>query len=109
MAYIHQEAIQPDVRFSTEDVYQMFNYYKEKGEIAVNANIDDIVNEMKPWYDNYCFSKSALTSQSKIFNCDMVFYYLRNYLSSGKGPEEMIDPNTKTDYNKMKSSSSSTS
>ena len=32
----------------------------------------------------------------------MVFYYLRNYLSSGKGPEEMIDPNTKTDYNKMK-------
>ena len=88
--------------FSTEDVYQMFNYYKEKGEIAANANIDDIVNEMKPWYDNYCFSKSALTSQSKIFNCDMVFYYLRNYLSSGKGPEEMIDPNTKTDYNKMK-------
>lgn len=88
--------------FSTEDVYQMFNYYKEKGEIATNANIDDIVNEMKPWYDNYCFSKSALTSQSKIFNCDMVFYYLRNYLSSGKGPEEMIDPNTKTDYNKMK-------
>lgn len=88
--------------FSTEDVYQMFNYYKDKGEIAANANIDDIVNEMKPWYDNYCFSKSALTSQSKIFNCDMVFYYLRNYLSSGKGPEEMIDPNTKTDYNKMK-------
>ena len=31
----------------------MFNYYKEKGEIAANANIDDIVNEMKPWYDNY--------------------------------------------------------
>lgn len=88
--------------FSTEDVYQMFNYYKDKGEIAAVANIDDIVNEMKPWYDNYCFSKSALTSQSKIFNCDMVFYYLRNYLSSGKGPEEMIDPNTKTDYNKMK-------
>ena len=88
--------------FSTEDVYQMFNYYKDKGEIAANANIEDIVNEMKPWYDNYCFSKSALTSQSKIFNCDMVFYYLRNYLSSGKGPEEMIDPNTKTDYNKMK-------
>ena len=29
--------------FSTEDVYQMFNYYKEKGEIAANANIDDIV------------------------------------------------------------------
>lgn len=26
--------------FSTEDVYLMFNYYKEKGEIAANANDD---------------------------------------------------------------------
>lgn len=41
-------------------------------------------------------------TQSKVFNCDMVLYYLRNYMSNGIGPEEMIDPNTKTDYNKMK-------
>ena len=32
----------------------------------------------------------------------MVLYYLRNYISRDEGPEEMIDPNTKTDYNKMK-------
>ena len=48
------------------------------------------------------FSKNALHTQSKVFNCDMVFYYLRNYMSRGEGPDEMIDPNTKTDYNKMK-------
>lgn len=57
---------------------------------------------MKPWYDNYCFSKQALDTQSKVFNCDMVLYFLRNYMSSGESPEEMVDPNTKTDYNKMK-------
>ena len=88
--------------FSTEDVYDMFNYYKKKGDIPADRDIDAIVNEMKPWYDNYCFSKNALETQSKVFNCDMVIYYLRNYLRRGEGPEEMIDPNTKTDYNKMK-------
>ena len=32
----------------------------------------------------------------------MVIYYLRNYIRFGKAPEEMIDPNTMTDYAKMK-------
>ena len=88
--------------FSTEDVREIFTYYKEKGEIPADSNIDTIIEEMKPWYDNYCFSKNALLTQSKVFNCDMVLYYLRNYMNNGTGPEEMIDPNTKTDYNKMK-------
>ena len=88
--------------FSTEDVREIFTYYKEKGEIPADSNIVTIIEEMKPWYDNYCFSKNALLTQSKVFNCDMVLYYLRNYMNNGTGPEEMIDPNTKTDYNKMK-------
>ena len=37
-----------------------------------------------------------------MFNSDMVIYYLRNYIRFGKAPEEMIDPNTMTDYAKMK-------
>ena len=88
--------------FSTEDVYEMFNYYKKKGDIPENRNVHAIVKEMKPWYDNYCFSEDALNTQSRVFNCDMVIYYLRNYLRRGEGPREMLDPNTKTDYNKMK-------
>ena len=64
--------------------------------------MEAIIEEMKPWYDNYCFSKSALKTQSKVFNSDMVFYYLRNYRETGEGPENMMDPNTKTDYGKMK-------
>ena len=88
--------------FSTEDVREMFTYYKEHGKIRPDSDIDTVISEMKPWYDNYCFSKEALNTQSRVFNCDMVLYYLRNYISRGEGPEEMIDPNTKTDYNKMK-------
>ena len=88
--------------FSTEDVREMFTYYKNVGRIPADSDVEAIIQEMKPWYDNYCFSKQALDTQSKVFNCDMVLYFLRNYMSSGEGPEEMVDPNTKTDYNKMK-------
>ncbi len=88
--------------FSTEEVRDIFTYYKEHGRIRSDADIEAIIEEMKPWYDNYCFAKEALNTQSKVFNCDMVLYYLRNYMNRGEGPEEMIDPNTKTDYNKMR-------
>ena len=88
--------------FSTEDVRELFTYYKEHEVIRPDSDVEAIIAEMKPWYDNYCFSKNALEAQSKVFNCDMVLYYLRNYVSTGHGPEVMIDPNTKSDYAKMK-------
>ena len=88
--------------FSTEDVRELFMYYKEVGQIPADCDIEAVIKEMKPWYDNYCFAKNALETQSKVFNCDMVLYYLRNYVRRGEGPEEMTDPNTRTDYNKMK-------
>ena len=88
--------------FSTEDVRNMIVYYQETGKIRQDADVEAIIADMKPWYDNYCFAKSALKTQSKVFNCDMVLYYLRNYMETGEAPEQMIDPNTKTDYGKMK-------
>jgi len=88
--------------FSQEEVRKMFAYYKEVGGIPATSDIEAMIDEMKPWYDNYCFSKKALETQSKVFNCDMVIYYLRNYMDYGQAPDQMIDPNTKTDYNKMK-------
>lgn len=42
-----------------------------------------MIDEMKPWYDNYCFSEDTLHTQSKVFNSDMVIYYLRNYIDRG--------------------------
>ena len=88
--------------FSTTDVVEMFTYYKEHGSIPADSDIDAIVNDMKPWYDNYCFAEEALKKKTRMFNCDMVLYYLRNYMDAGCPPEEMIDPNTRTDYGKMK-------
>ena len=88
--------------FSTTDVVEMFTYYKEHGSIPVDSDIDAIVNDMKPWYDNYCFAEEALKKKTRMFNCDMVLYYLRNYMDNECSPRQMIDPNTRTDYGKMK-------
>ena len=88
--------------FSTTDVVEMFTYYKEHGSIPADSDIDAIVNNMKPWYDNYCFAEEALKKKTRMFNCDMVLYYLRNYMDNGCSPRQMIDPNTRTDYGKMK-------
>ena len=88
--------------FSETDVRTMFQYYKDAGQLPIDADIEAMIREMKPWYNNYCFAEESLERDPKMFNCDMVLYYLRNYITLGKSPKEMIDPNTRTDYNKMK-------
>ena len=88
--------------FSTQDVREMFDYYKKVGCLPAETDIDAMVEEIKPWYDNYCFAKECLNDKNTVFNCDMVLYYLRHYVNLGHSPEQMTDPNTKTDYAKLK-------
>lgn len=88
--------------FSTEDVTEMFSYYKSVGMLPMDCDINALIDEMRPWYDNYCFAKQSLKDNNRVFNCDMVLYYLRNYVTYGSGPENMLDPNTKTDYSKLR-------
>ena len=86
--------------FTEKEVREMLTYYSTNSPF--NHTVGQLIDIMKPWYDNYCFAKESLTRDPKMFNCDMVLYYLRNYMTLGKSPEQMIDPNTRTDYNKMK-------
>ena len=88
--------------FSTKDVYEMFEYYKEVGMLPETLNIDETIAGMKPWYDNYCFSEYKLEDGECLFNTDMVLYFLKQYLSNYNAPKDMIDPNTRTDYKKLK-------
>ena len=45
--------------------------------IRLDSDIEAIVNDMKPWYDNYCFAKGALETQSRVFF--MAYLNLNNY------------------------------
>ena len=86
--------------FSENEVREMIEYYREVG--LINVPTDQLITDMKPWYDNYCFAKDSLVTDPKMFNSDMVIYYLRHFIRFGKAPDEMVDPNTMTDYAKMK-------
>lgn len=99
--------------FSEEDVRGMISYYqkaglippsKEKNGITKNGKdrIDEIIAEMKPWYDNYCFSEDCYGIDPSMYNSNMVLYYLNNLITTGKSPKEMADPSCRTDYTKLK-------
>ena len=88
--------------FSEDDVRQMIRYYKEVGAIKPEVTEDSIIDDIKPWYDNYCFAKDSFGKEPSMFNSDMVCYYLSNLIKNGQRPEELIDPNTMTDYGKLK-------
>ena len=85
--------------FSEEEVRLMFGYYSEAG--LLKGDTDAMLQEMKPWYDNYCFAEDGL-GQSRVFNPNMVLYYLSTQIAEGHAPREMADPNARTDYQKMK-------
>ncbi|MDD5820973.1 MAG: AAA family ATPase [Prevotella sp.] len=88
--------------FSEEEVRQMIRYYKEVGAISEDKTEDAIIADMKPWYDNYCFARRSFATDPKMFNCDMVCYYMSTLVDTGDRPEDLVDPNTMTDYGKLK-------
>ena len=87
--------------FSEEEVREMIRYYKREGKLE-GMDEEELMEEMKPWYDNYCFSEYVVNTDPKVFNCDMVLYYLNHVLKTGMVPRSMIDRNTRTDYAKMR-------
>ncbi|GJG66736.1 ATPase AAA [Prevotella lacticifex] len=88
--------------FSEDDVRQMIRYYKDAGAIKEDVTEDSIIDDIKPWYDNYCFAEESFGKEPSMFNSDMVCYYMNNLIGLGSRPKELVDPNTMTDYGKLK-------
>ena len=88
------------IGFSEGEVREMITYYKDEGALPKDVTVDGLVEIMKPWYDNYCFSSRKL--EERMFNSDMTLYFLNNYLQQQLPPEMMVDNNIRTDYNKLR-------
>lgn len=86
--------------FSDTDVRKMISYYQDAGMIKKTA--DEVIAEMKPWYDNYCFAEDSFGVEPSMYNSNMVIYYMSLLIRTGRSPKDMRDPNSKTDYAKMK-------
>lgn len=87
------------IGFSEAEVRTLIEYYKEEGKVS--HTVDELVEIMKPWYDNYCFSGRSL-QEPPMYNSDMVLYFMNRYLSNQLPPDQMLDNNCRTDYNKLR-------
>ena len=84
--------------FTESEVREMLEYYKAEGKW--NGNTDEVLDVMRKWYDNYCFSEEC--TDVKMYNPDMVLYFM-NYLTANRtAPKTLVDNNVKTDYKKLK-------
>ena len=88
------------IGFNEDEVREMIAYYKDENALPAGVTVDELVELMKPWYDNYCFSEDSL--EERMFNSDMTLYFLNNYLQLGKVPKMMVDNNIRTDYSKLR-------
>ena len=84
--------------FTEGEVQEMLEYYKSEG--CWEGNTDAVLGVMREWYDNYCFAESC--TDVKMYNPDMVLYFV-NYLSANHVvPKTLVDENVKTDYKKLR-------
>ena len=85
--------------FSEAEVLGLYADFKGVGAYQ-EGEPAEWVKSIKPWYDGYCFSK-AMIGRESVFNSDMALYHLSSLLDSGRAPENMVDVNIKTDYDKL--------
>ena len=87
------------VGFSEEEVREMLDYYLTFSDYPDTT--EQLIQMMKPWYDSYCFAKKCI-GQPTMFNSDMVLYFIDNYTRHKCPPDEMLDANMRSDYNKLR-------
>ena len=87
--------------FTEQEVRDMLTYYTDFCGIH-NYTIDELIEIMKPWYDNYCFAKERY-GKTTMYNSNMVLYFVDNYIGSGGFlPDNMVEDNIRVDYNKLR-------
>ena len=88
------------IGFTEEEVRQMLTYYSTTSHF--NHTVDELLDIMKPWYDNYCFAQGRY-GETTMYNSNMVLYFVKNYLDNdGKAPQNMIESNIRIDYEKLR-------
>jgi hypothetical protein len=56
------------------------------------------VEDLRRYYDGYLFNIKA---KERVYNPDMVLYYLTRWKEMGAPPAEIVDENVKTDYGRL--------
>ncbi len=98
--YTMQPEFNAMVGFTEQEVREMLDYYRQY--FPFRHTTDDLLEIMKPWYDNYCFAVKCL-DEPPMYNSDMVLYFVYFYTKDkGQLPDSMLDSNIRTDYGKLR-------
>ena len=88
------------VGFTKQEVREMLTYYSQHYEF--NHTIDELIEIMKPYYDNYCFALKAY-GETTMYNSNMVLSFLFKYIDEGcELPQQMFEENIRVDYEKLR-------
>lgn len=85
--------------FTEKEVREMLTYYSTNSPF--NHTVGQLIDIMKPWYDNYCFAPECY-GETTLYNSNMVLYFVKNYILRGKAPQKMIESNIRIDYEKLR-------
>jgi hypothetical protein len=62
-------------------------------------NSTEVLEDIKKMYNGYLFSRRAT---ERMYNPDMVLYYLNEYQSNAIPPDDLVDTNISSDYGKIR-------
>ncbi|MEG1565083.1 MAG: AAA family ATPase, partial [Bacteroides sp.] len=85
--------------FTEEEVRRMLTYYSTNSPF--HHSVDELIEIMKPWYDNYCFAQKSY-GRTTMYNSNMVLYFVKNYILCGEAPSSMVEENIRIDYEKLR-------
>ena len=85
--------------FTGDEVREMLTYYSTGSHFS--HSIDELIEIMKPWYNNYCFAEGSY-GHTTMYNSNMVLYFVENYTRYGRMPKNMIEGNIRIDYEKLR-------
>jgi hypothetical protein len=80
--------------FTEEEVTELLNLV-----LIDKSREEAIKTDLRNWYNGYCFNNEA---ENKLYNSDMVLYFLKNFSYEQRYPKLMLDPNIMPDYGKLK-------
>ncbi len=62
------------------------------------GNRERLLARLEEYYNGYCFAEKAL---ERVYNSDLVLYFLRELEARGEYPKNMLDMNVRTDYARL--------
>ena len=83
--------------FTATDVENIVQGVLSKGGFTLKAAA--VVTDLRRYYNGYLFSRHAT---ERIFNPDMVLYFVKGLRAPAAYPDEILDVNVRTDYGRIR-------